>query len=100
MSVSDVDLARIRTTGTYRAAVWVTRLFVVLGLGWSWLLVAVRPTGVVTWLWPLSWVCAGCVAVLLRRSGVRVARVFLLWHVEDKRIAWRFFRDLFWFRRP
>jgi hypothetical protein len=38
--------------------------------------------------------------VLLYRSGVPFVRRFLSWHVEDRRMVWQLYRDVFWFRRP
>jgi len=101
VAISDADLARIRATASYRAALWVARFNFLPLVAWFWMVFGWRsaPGAVVFGVWFL--LAAGIVGglFLLRRAGVPFARRFLSWRVEDNRMQRRFYRDVFWFRR-
>jgi hypothetical protein len=100
VSISDGELATIRSTGAYRGAVWLTRFNHLPLLALYWLTWTGR-AGVVRV--PLFVVfTAGIVGglVLLHRSGVPFVTRFLSWRVEDKRALRQLMRDVYWPRRP
>jgi hypothetical protein len=98
VSTSDAETARIRATGAYRAAVWWSRLAVLVGLVFLGILLIARPSGpVIALIWLAGVPPSVASLVCLRRAGVRFLR-WQPWQFEDPRFMWRLLRDMLWFR--
>ncbi|MCA2212748.1 hypothetical protein [Jidongwangia harbinensis] len=100
--ISEGELGKIRSSGSYRASIWLTRFNFI-------------PFAVLVWLGPLRnaapgplflliWVLLGAsimtALALLHRSGAPFVRSGLSWEVRDRHMTRQIFKDVFWLRRP
>jgi hypothetical protein len=104
VSISDAELARARGTGSYRAALWLTRLTALVALVLGAARVAVLssaslpkiPMPGLVLLIPFQLVCK---RVLLRHAGMPVTPG-LMGDIADTAARKQWARDLRWYRRP
>ncbi|GII25463.1 hypothetical protein [Planosporangium mesophilum] len=100
--ITDEDLGKIRSTRTYRAAIWSARFNVILVALFFSLAYAgkIDPKQWFPSLWLLGLVLIITGLVLLRRSGVPFTGIGPFKGVRDPRMMWQIYKDLVWFRRP
>jgi hypothetical protein len=101
VAITEDDLANARGKRSYWVAVWLGRLYLVLAVGWVWLLFGVRPVhGLVIFLYWLAVAVLVVIAqVLLSHSGIPFLPRFLDWRRENRWVEWAFYRDVLSLRR-
>jgi hypothetical protein len=100
--IYEEELDKVRSSGSYRASIWLTRFNFIPAAALVWLgpLRNAAPGPLFFLIWLLLGASIVTALVLLHRSGAPFVRSGLSWRVQDPRMTRQIFKDVFWLRRP